>query len=651
MDKQKLEWHFRRMRPSEQNRDPTEGEHFRGDEPVASIVRETIQNSLDAKADKERPVRVVFHIVGKEAALDPDISSCWLQGLRPHLEAREKAEGYLLDEPMTFIAIEDFGTRGLEGDPMAAGSDELHGEGPHDFYYFFRNVGITGKHAGEKGSWGLGKSVLPEISKIGCFLGWTRRCENPQNLLMGQSVSKIHHVASPTSDNRVKHDATGFFGLDAVRLDDHDFIVPVTEQACIKKFKNHFSLLRNVSENGASNAGLSLVIPFPRDELIEKDVETQFIINIVEHYAYPILRGKLIVDIRRQNKARRLDPDNLLKVVSQLKRHRNQDLHRFVQLVTKVVEPGLPTVKLSYPALPSKQKNNWDELKASEAEMEKQRRTYLSGLPIGFQIPVSIRPRSKKPVLTFAIIYFQRWEGSDCEHLTFIREGLSIPSVRSQLARDNIVMVIIEDPPLANLLRDAENPAHTNWLPKARRLLANYVGGQAVINFLKKAPSILQRKLMDTCQENDVDILNDYFPLSGPGPTNRKKSTGDGAGDSTGADGPDSLPPKQKPFHLKLYKDGFKLARNQKQSLKTRFLTLNVAFDCASGNPFQAWEPFDFDFKEDIIQFEIRGGRILGYQQNQLEIEILKDRFQFTATGFARGGSAVRDLVVRESYS
>jgi len=652
---QKIEWHFRKMRPSEQNRDPTEGEHFRGDEPVASIVRETIQNSLDAKADAERPVRIVFHIVGKEAALDPKSSSYWLEGLRPHLEARENTDSSLLDEPMTYIAIEDFGTRGLEGDPMAAGSDELCEKGPHDFYYFWRNVGITGKHAGEKGSWGLGKSVLPETSKIGCFLGWTYRRQNPNHLLMGQSVFKIHHVASENSQKRTKHDATGFWGKNCVRPDDDDFIVPIMEQDFIEKFKNHFSLLRGVLDQGDSHAGLSLVIPFPRDELIEKDVETQFVRNIVEHYAYPILRDRLIVDIRRQSRVRRLDPENLLKIVNQLKRRGHHDLHRFVQLVTKVVDPGVSTLEMVNPGFLSerslkKQKNDWEKLEFPEEEMNRLRKLYHSGIPVGFQIPVLIKPRSGSPVISFCKVYIQRWEGSDCEYLRFIREGLSIPGVRAQLARDNIAMVTIEDSPLANLLRDAENPAHTNWLPKARRLEANYSGGRPVIDFLRNAPSILQRKLMDTGQEKDYNSLARFFPMSGSGPTRAKKSTGEESGSDTGASLPESLTEKQKPFKLKPYKDGFKLTRNQKQPNKMRFLTLTVAFDCASGDPFQAWEAFDFDFKGTMIQFEISGGRILDSKQNQLEIEVTKDRFRFSATGFARGGSAIRDLVVRETY-
>ncbi len=39
-------WKFRSMKLSEQNRDPIESEFFRREDAVASLVRESIQNSM-----------------------------------------------------------------------------------------------------------------------------------------------------------------------------------------------------------------------------------------------------------------------------------------------------------------------------------------------------------------------------------------------------------------------------------------------------------------------------------------------------------------------------------------------------------------------------------------------------------------------------
>ena len=43
-------WLFRKMTLSEQNRDPIEGNFFNPDDAIGALVREAIQNSLDASA-------------------------------------------------------------------------------------------------------------------------------------------------------------------------------------------------------------------------------------------------------------------------------------------------------------------------------------------------------------------------------------------------------------------------------------------------------------------------------------------------------------------------------------------------------------------------------------------------------------------------
>ena len=42
------EWRFRLLKKSELNRGATEAEFFRGESTIDSLVRESIQNSLDA---------------------------------------------------------------------------------------------------------------------------------------------------------------------------------------------------------------------------------------------------------------------------------------------------------------------------------------------------------------------------------------------------------------------------------------------------------------------------------------------------------------------------------------------------------------------------------------------------------------------------
>ena len=88
----KPQWRFREMQPGEINVDPIEGEFFTT-EALGSLndalVRETIQNSLDAAIGNE-PVTVKFSF-GKQPKDQSDfkkVLNSSLNGISPHLFAK-----------------------------------------------------------------------------------------------------------------------------------------------------------------------------------------------------------------------------------------------------------------------------------------------------------------------------------------------------------------------------------------------------------------------------------------------------------------------------------------------------------------------------------------------------------------------------------
>ena len=115
------QWKFRQMHPGEMNIDPIEAEFF-STEALGSLadafVREAIQNSLDARLPGEAlSIRILFP--PPLAMLDGDQRERYLTGLHEHFGAGrsglEKPPGP--DEALDFLVVEDFGTRGLQGDP------------------------------------------------------------------------------------------------------------------------------------------------------------------------------------------------------------------------------------------------------------------------------------------------------------------------------------------------------------------------------------------------------------------------------------------------------------------------------------------------------------------------------------------------------
>jgi len=172
--------------------DPTQGEFFVNNEidRSSALVRETIQNSLDARRDDVSTVEVRFAFHEGALFLGPTMLREYLSDLIPHLRlCGLDLDGIDLNEPR-FLVVEDFGTHGLRGNPAT--------KEPSDFYYFWHVVGRSGKGDAKAGRWGLGKTVFPNSSQISAFFGYTVRSDDRRQLLLGQTCLKTHSLNGTT---------------------------------------------------------------------------------------------------------------------------------------------------------------------------------------------------------------------------------------------------------------------------------------------------------------------------------------------------------------------------------------------------------------------------------------------------------------------
>ena len=207
-----FKWRFPEMPASLPNQAPMEREFFVDESINTRIVREAIQNSLDAGADRRRrrrgdapaPVRVRFSLAGINAPLSQERAARYFDGLEEHLRPivgldgniqRRLANGNLVDDDLPFIVIEDNGTTGLTGDWRQNDYDDPSSDSAREnhFYWFFRNVGYSAKSGSDNGSWGLGKWVFPDASHASCYIAVTRR-QDGDTLLIGQAVLSKHSI-------------------------------------------------------------------------------------------------------------------------------------------------------------------------------------------------------------------------------------------------------------------------------------------------------------------------------------------------------------------------------------------------------------------------------------------------------------------------
>lgn len=262
-------WKFKRLVPGEPERDPHEPEFFRLKYPAEALVREVIQNSLDAKKSGVTTVKVRFYIGNVEKG---NARTYFSSELEHHLGACNfLAKDYVSSNRIKFIAIEDFGTTGLDG---ATGEDGSRPEKGNNFFDFWWREGMSGKRGREAGRWGLGKTTFHMASKLRLFFGLTLRQDDSRELLMGKALLKTHSM------NDTRYQYYGYFKP----MEDSK---PFEDSNIIQDFKEKFSI------NREDDSGLSLVIPMPDDEVTDLAIMRSVII----HYFYAIMQGVLEVEI------------------------------------------------------------------------------------------------------------------------------------------------------------------------------------------------------------------------------------------------------------------------------------------------------------------------------------------------------------------
>lgn len=640
------EWKFRTMKLSEQNRDPVESEFFRRGDAVESLIREAIQNSLDAGLGNG-PIRVRFYVSGNEYALSPLDSQQWLTGLAPHLKATDTASTDLLDGTMPFITVEDFGTRGLQGDPTIARKSEVQTSGANqesfeDFFYFWRNVGITGKSGTQRGSWGLGKAVYASSSDIRSVLGLTVRSDDSRSLLMGQCVLGIHDLNN-ASGVPTQHDAYGFFGEFGTRNEDPDFAVPTEDKALIDQFRTQFKLERH------NESGLSLVVPFPSQELLPHAAAPwrcadEYALEVIQQFAYPILANQLKVDIVTPAKTHHLNRETLLTVLDGLSwetgKYDRELTKRLLTLALWAID-GAGRIEL--------QRNDglaarWEDIEFPGDTLGSSRERFNQQQPLAFRVPVLVRPKSGGPELAHFDVLLQHDPTIKGNAIRFVRQGLTLSEIQGSAAAGLVGLVTIEHDALAKLLRDAENPAHTRWLTRSEQLKKHFIGGPDRVAFVEKAPRVLLRRLLDSPEKLDTELLADFFPDPDPEAAHPGTKGGEKKGPKQKPPGPVIAKTVSKPIRIHRVAGGFAVARDPSVPLPSRTLQVEMAFDVVSGNPFKAWKPFDFSTDTSPIETTIVGGSIKQKSGNKVLVRIDSDDFHLEVRGFPDS----RDLAVKD---
>jgi hypothetical protein len=629
------QWVFEELRGAAVRRQPYEPFLFKteqtGEGEYAgndALVREILQNSVDARAG-DGPVRVRLAIHGPEEAPPAARLAHYFERLREPLSGRQfefDRQG-VPRAPCRFLVCEDFGTRGLEGDtelfedpPEGARSDQ-------DFYWFWRNIGRSGKTGDDLGRWGLGKTVYRAVSRVGCMLGMTVRQSDHKRLLMGQAVLHIHRRGGK------EYQPEGSWCGDQ---NEHGLPLPIEDAQELQQFCNEWRLTR------AREPGLSVVAPFVPEELKAE----RLLQAVAVHFFTRIIRGELVVEVAGPGVGVvTLDQAGIEAACQKIEWDGPKRTKRHIAPPIEFAKRSLRTTRLlATEVLGRERLPELTEASFPSEELARARRNFSEGKLTAARVQVWLPRRQGAGQQGHLDAYLQRLtDGARCDTY-YVREGMTITKINSRSAQRGVqALVIVEPGSLAKLLGDTEGPAHEDWDTSAERPDREWKVWKGRVKFVRGIVDSLVEVLTPPTTEPDFDLLSDFFSIERTGGLQPPKPDPGGAVENGGIW---PVEPEPKWFHITERAGGFTIGRSTRVDLPPNAaLKVSIAYDLPRGDPLRNWNKIDFQFgnNDGELRPNGKGLRARALAGNVLLLNQIEEDFTLTVSGFDRH----RDLFVR----
>ena len=608
------EWNFIDLIPGQKIREAVQDEFFAADVirgAADALVREGIQNSLDAGGNGA--VRVVIRVGGLSGTRDLGILRPFMSGGWPHFSAPGNG---LADAPgpndlCRFLVFEDFGTSGLTGDP-----EQLLpvGNGDNRFFHFFRVEGRSDKHEHDRGRWGVGKQVFPRASRIKSVFGYTVRKDDRRQLLMGQSILRSHYVGPTCFQD-------GWFGR---RGANERPVFPVDDSETLRAFRETFGISRT------DEPGLSLVVPYLQDEITERDL----LAAVLRGYFYPILMGDLEVVIRVEGTEVVLDFDSISPALDRVDAELRAEIKPVLNLAMWARDNPEPLPQLVLPDPQSAPQ--W-----TDGTIPEELRTYVreklrDQQPFGLRVPLMVRPRAagKPQRPSHFDVLMARDDKESAGRPVFVREGIIVSDVRGHRSRGVRSVVVINRGPLATMLGDSENPAHTQWQKDGSKFKDRYYYGGAYIRFVADSVAEIVRICTEAEDQEDLSLLSDIFSI----PADEGEAGMDeGEVDQPREEETEREPPEVPPgrgarFVVNAVDGGFSIRPSGKFSPVPGSVRIRVAYDVRRGNAFSKYNVADFRLEN--MDVKVSGAEIFNTHENEMILDVAEESFSVTIRGF-----------------
>ncbi len=603
------------------------------------LVRESIQNAIDAKvSNSPTPVRITF----KLDKVDSKIAKKYFGELSPRiLSALGSSYVQPADKHCQYLAVEDFNTTGLDG-PITS---ERPASKPNSFWFFTWASGTSNKGSGTRGKNGVGKIVFPRSSGIKSQLVYSiRQATEPSFLVFGNAFLKFHDYDGA----RYNPDCRW------MTVDEDGMHVPFQDSETRDEFVQDWKLTRKTDESGTS-----IIVPYV-DEGFSASKITQC---IVQDYFVAILDGTIecrVIDFSGSEilissgtiESHLTDMDeDLLTRASKTK----EELIGLCQIYKNKLQSETVAIDLLLANRDGK-RNSWPEEALSEDQRAEVKNALDAGKTVEFKLTVllpELRAESNNAKTDTYSVLLARQEDAMLNP-TFSREGILIPSAATGSGRlkDALFLVVINSGGLADVLGDAEGPAHERWSAEEQKFKDKYIKlhGEQLIRCIKDSPSRIAKALKLSPDTLESSHFSKWFPNNDQGhkpsdeddeTTGKKKKVKkrEGGGGSGGSGISEGL-------HLEPTTDGFKILKSAgvAESLVGKKVKIRAGYSTGKGNSPLTLSSDDFVIKDHLGAHS--GVTVDSWEDNTCVIHIESDAFKIQFEKFDR----YRDLTVGTNY-
>ena len=538
------QWFFDKVLPGVMERNPVSEEFFTNGTRLEAVIRESIQNSLDAADECNEPVAVRIYLSGEEDKLPLEKLQRYFTGEKQRFTDPKNGlvtPSQTLSEPCRFLVIEDFHTTGLTGitDERPFEEDVAHRNDWNYYNYFFRENGSTKVGANTLGSWGAGKCVFQRASKLKCSFTYSVRNDyEPRAFIVGKATLKFH-----TDSNHVTWAPDGWFGMrDQSDNPSKMKKIPITDAEFIATFKKDFNIKR------ADEPGTSIVIPYVNLSENSENADAQFnehnlVRAVLRNFLVALHEGmlKVVVQVGKNKAEIVIDRSNVSAYGSFLPLPSDRDalvtrLHHDLILSTQNPSfPGSQKFKLTSPG----DNPNWNREMFSDEQLRAIRKILHEKKPCEITVPMPIRAKATDGKVSVGDAQFKviikRHELPKALPPVFYRVGLLIDSVATANLNNYIAAVLIDRDKLADMLVSAEPPSHSKWNYDTDRVVKKYDRPRSHIRYVSYSVREILNMIASFDRSVNWDPLCDVFgikkPKIGDGNNNGKKPDGCKKGD------------------------------------------------------------------------------------------------------------------------